>query len=145
MSRQTQDYPLIFELSRSGRRAADLPEMRAGETAVPADIPQAYLRARAPRLPEVSEVDLMRHYTGLSRRNHGVDSGFYPLGSCTMKYNPKRNEAAARIPGFADLHPYAPANMVQGALALMYRLQVDLAEITGMDEVSLQPAAGAAG
>jgi glycine dehydrogenase subunit 2 len=145
MSRQAQDYPLIFELSRSGRCAADLQKDGDDRMSVPDDIPQAYLRARPARLPEVSEVDLVRHYTGLSRRNHGVDSGFYPLGSCTMKYNPKRNEAVARIPGFADLHPCAPTSMVQGALAVMYRLQLDLAEITGMDAVSLQPAAGAAG
>ncbi len=87
----------------------------------------------------------MRHYTALSTRNHGVDSGFYPLGSCTMKYNPKINEDVARYPGFAHIHPYQPVEQVQGAMELMYNLQTSLAEITGMDEVTLQPAAGAHG
>ncbi|WP_231493364.1 aminomethyl-transferring glycine dehydrogenase subunit GcvPB [Alicyclobacillus macrosporangiidus] len=137
------DQPLVFERSRPGRRAYSLPAL---------DVPEAPLEEMAPyvrpsdvRLPELSEVDVIRHYTALSTRNHGVDSGFYPLGSCTMKYNPKRNERAARLPGFANIHPLQPQPTVQGALELMHTLQGFLAEITGMDAVSLQPAAGAQG
>lgn len=133
----------IFELSRPGRRAYSLPPM---------DVPksdmselQDLVRREAPRLPEVSELDVVRHFTALSQKNHGVDTGFYPLGSCTMKYNPKRNERAARLDGFARIHPLQPAKSVQGALALLHELQCDLAAITGMDTVSLQPAAGAQG
>ncbi len=96
-------------------------------------------------LPELSELDIMRHYTALSNRNHGLDTGFYPLGSCTMKYNPKINEKVARFNGFAHLHPLQEESSVQGALELMYDLQQHLKEITGMDEVTLQPAAGAHG
>ncbi len=143
--RQTQDYPLLFEQSVKGRKAYSLPALDVPEMD-PCDIfPDGYVRSAPADLPELSEVDVVRHYTGLSNRNHGVDSGFYPLGSCTMKYNPKRNEVAARLPGFALIHPYQPQDTVQGALELMYRLQSYLAEITGMDCVSLQPAAGAAG
>jgi len=145
VSRQTTDYPLIFERSVAGRMGYSLPELDVPDVDADQLLRQDYLRAAAPPLPEVSEVDLIRHYTGLSKRNHGVDSGFYPLGSCTMKYNPKRNEAAARLPGFALIHPCQPEQSVQGALELLYRLQTYLAEITGMDAVSLQPAAGAAG
>lgn len=145
MSRQTSDYPLIFERSVPGRAAYSLPDLDVPQIALDSVLPSGYVRAQAPALPEVSEVDLIRHYTGLSKRNHGVDTGFYPLGSCTMKYNPKRHEQAARMPGFALLHPYQPEETVQGALMMMYRLQADLAEITGMDAVSLEPAAGAAG
>lgn len=109
------------------------------------DLPAELLREEPAELPEVSELDLMRHYTELSRRNHGVDNGFYPLGSCTMKYNPKVHEDVARYPGFAKIHPYQPEETVQGALQLLYELQNDLAEITGMDAVTLQSAAGAQG
>jgi glycine dehydrogenase subunit 2 len=108
-------------------------------------LPEGYLRVEEPELPEVSELDIMRHYTALSRRNHGVDSGFYPLGSCTMKYNPKINENVARFNGFAHVHPLQDESSVQGALELLYDLQQHLIEITGMDEVTLQPAAGAHG
>ncbi len=108
-------------------------------------LPAGYVREEAAELPEVSELDLMRHYTALSKRNHGIDSGFYPLGSCTMKYNPKINEAVARYPGFANIHPLQDESTVQGAMELMYDLQEHLIEITGMDEVTLQPAAGAHG
>jgi glycine dehydrogenase subunit 2 len=118
----------------------DIPEVNMDDL-IPAD----YLRAVEPNLPEVSELDIMRHYTALSKRNHGVDSGFYPLGSCTMKYNPKINENVARIAGFAHIHPLQDESSVQGALELMYDLQEHLIEITGMDEVTLQPAAGAHG
>jgi glycine dehydrogenase subunit 2 len=137
------DQPLIFELGQAGRRAYTLPELDVPEA--PLDEIGSFVREEEPRLPQVSEVDVVRHFTALSTRNHGVDSGFYPLGSCTMKYNPKRNERAAKLPGFANIHPLQPSATVQGALELMYNLQTYLAEITGMDAVSLQPAAGAQG
>ncbi|TES49037.1 glycine dehydrogenase subunit 2 [Halalkalibacterium halodurans] len=140
-----KDQALIFELSKPGRVGHSLPELDVQEQPVETLIPAEFLREEAPELPEVSELQLMRHYTALSKRNHGVDSGFYPLGSCTMKYNPKINEDVARYPGFANIHPYQPEAQVQGALRLMYELQTALAEITGMDEVTLQPAAGAQG
>lgn len=139
------DMPLIFERSRPGRIAYSLPECDVPETELSALIPEGCLRAEGPALPEVYEVDVIRHYTALSRRNFGVDNGFYPLGSCTMKYNPKLNEDAARIAGFARIHPYQPEDSMQGALELMHTLQRDLAELTGMDQVTLQPAAGAHG
>lgn len=140
-----EDQALIFELSTTGRVGYSLPEMDIPEVNIEDLIPQEYLRAVEPNLPEVSELDIMRHYTALSKRNHGVDSGFYPLGSCTMKYNPKINENVARFAGFAHLHPLQDESSVQGALELMYDLQEHLIEITGMDEVTLQPAAGAHG
>ncbi|MBO8171263.1 MAG: aminomethyl-transferring glycine dehydrogenase subunit GcvPB [Bacillaceae bacterium] len=136
---------LIFELSNPGRVAYSLPENDVPETTMDEMIPEHLRREKPAELPEVSEVQLMRHYTELSRRNYGVDNGFYPLGSCTMKYNPKINEDMARLSGFAHIHPYQPEETVQGALELLYELQQDLAEITGMDEVTLQPAAGAQG
>jgi glycine dehydrogenase subunit 2 len=140
-----QDQPLIFESSTSGRVGYSLPEMDVPEVDLKSLLPEGYLRDEEAQLPEVSELDIMRHYTALSRRNHGVDSGFYPLGSCTMKYNPKMNENVARYNGFAHLHPLQDESSVQGALELMYDLQQHLVEITGMDEVTLQPAAGAHG
>ncbi|KON87077.1 glycine dehydrogenase [Sporosarcina globispora] len=140
-----EDQPLIFELSTEGRIGYSLPEMDIPEIALSELLPEGYLREEEPELPEVSELDIMRHYTALSKRNHGVDSGFYPLGSCTMKYNPKINENVARFNGFAHLHPLQDESSVQGALELMYDLQEHLIEITGMDEVTLQPAAGAHG
>src|SRR5699024_6649795 len=105
----------------------------------------SYVRSEAPDLPEVSELDLMRHYTALSSRNYGVDSGFYPLGSCTMKYNPKINEDVARLAGFSHIHPHQDPKTVQGAMEMMYDLQISLSEITGMHDFSLQSAAGAQG
>jgi glycine dehydrogenase subunit 2 len=143
--RQEKNQPLIFELSRPGRIAFSLPESDVPEQSLDEMIPSGYIRQDAAELPEVSEVDLIRHYTELSRRNYGVDNGFYPLGSCTMKYNPKRNEQMARLTGFASIHPYQSEETVQGALELLYKLQTELEEITGMDRVSLQPAAGAQG
>ncbi|WP_243290221.1 aminomethyl-transferring glycine dehydrogenase subunit GcvPB [Bacillus sp. FJAT-47783] len=139
------DQPLIFELSKPGRIGYSLPELDIPEVSLESLIPEEYLRQEEPELPEVSELDIMRHYTALSNRNHGVDSGFYPLGSCTMKYNPKINENVARMPGFAHIHPLQDDETVQGAMELMYDLQEHLKEITGMDEVTLQPAAGAHG
>ena len=112
----------------------------------PADLlPRELLREEPPGLPEVPEHEVVRHYIELSIRNHHVDRGFYPLGSCTMKYNPKINEEMARLPGFAGAHPLAPDDALQGALAVQYELQQALAEISGMDAVTLQPAAGAHG
>lgn len=140
-----KDFPLIFELSKEGRIGYSLPDMDVPEAEVENLIPADYIRTDAPELPEVSELDIMRHYTALSRRNHGVDSGFYPLGSCTMKYNPKVHEVLARLDGFAHIHPLQDESTVQGAMELMYNLQESLKEITGMDEVTLQPAAGAHG
>ncbi|MBT2660843.1 aminomethyl-transferring glycine dehydrogenase subunit GcvPB [Bacillus sp. ISL-45] len=140
-----EDQPLIFELSTPGRVGYSLPEMDVPETDLSELLPEGFLREEEPELPEASELDIMRHYTALSKRNHGVDSGFYPLGSCTMKYNPKMNENVARFNGFAHLHPLQDESSVQGALELMYDLQEHLIEITGMDEVTLQPAAGAHG
>ena len=108
-------------------------------------LPAAARRAVPPALPELNEATLVRHYVNLSHLNWSVDTGFYPLGSCTMKYNPKVNEWAARLPGFAALHPLAPDETAQGTLELLWTLEQDLAEISGMDAVTLQPAAGAQG
>ena len=137
--------PLIFELSREGRTGVSLPSCDVPEIPLGDLIPQEFLRDKEPELPEVSEVDVVRHFTRLSSFNHGVDTGFYPLGSCTMKYNPKVNEKLARLPGFSQIHPYQPEELTQGALGLMVELQEELAEITGMDAFTLQPAAGAHG
>ncbi|MBU7593489.1 aminomethyl-transferring glycine dehydrogenase subunit GcvPB [Metabacillus halosaccharovorans] len=140
-----QDQALIFELSREGRIGYSLPELEVDELSLDELIPADYIRTEEAMLPEVSELDIMRHYTALSKRNHGVDSGFYPLGSCTMKYNPKINENVARIAGLAHIHPLQDESTVQGAMELLFDLQEHLKEITGMDEVTLQPAAGAHG
>lgn len=134
---------LIFELGRPGRRAANLPG--AGGADVKNLFPAKLLREREAALPEVSEGELVRHFTALSAKNYGVDTGFYPLGSCTMKYNPKINESMARLPGFAAVHPCQPPRTAQGCLALIYDAGRMLCEITGMDRMSLQPAAGAHG
>jgi len=136
---------LIFEISSSGRGgcycpAPDVPIEKPGEL-----LPAGMLRDKPAGLPEAAEVDVVRHYTRLSRMNYGVDTGFYPLGSCTMKYNPKINEDAAALPGFASLHPYQSEKLCQGALKLMYELEKILCEIAGMDRFTLQPAAGAHG
>jgi len=135
---------LIFEKSRTGSKRHDVADFAGLEPASP-HIPMD-LRRNAPLpLPEVAEVDVVRHYVKLSQDNFGVDVGFYPLGSCTMKYNPKVNEEIASLPEWAQLHPEQPVETAQGALALMYELQHALAEISGMRAVSLQPAAGAHG
>ncbi|MCF6180077.1 MAG: aminomethyl-transferring glycine dehydrogenase subunit GcvPB [Geopsychrobacter sp.] len=135
------DEKLLFELTDSGRIGYSLPKCD-----VPKVVPSAEMtRDEITDFPELSEVDVVRHYTRLSTWNYGVDSGFYPLGSCTMKYNPKVNEQAARLPGFAELHPHTPTHLSQGALELMYVLQQDLAEVSGFPAVTLQPAAGAQG
>src|SRR5437660_7937464 len=136
---------LIFEMSSPGRVAFSLPEPDVPVADVRALIPARYLRRKAAELPEVSELDVVRHYTRLSQLNYGVDTHFYPLGSCTMKYNPKLNADMARLPGFARLHPLLPEKAGQGALRLMHELAAYLAEIAAMDAVTLQPAAGAQG
>jgi len=135
---------LIFELSKVGRRAADVPSSDVPQIAPESFIDKKYLRDDID-LPEVSEIDLVRHYTNLSRRNFGVDLGFYPLGSCTMKYNPKINETVAALPEFTGLHPYAPQEFAQGNLHLLFMMQRLLSNIFGMAEFTLQPAAGAHG
>ena len=134
-------YPLIFEISREGRRGYDLPRLDVPE--LDSVLPDELLTKKPMELPEVAEVDVVRHYTNLSRRNFGVDNGFYPLGSCTMKYNPKINEEVATA--FDGLHPYADEDDAQGALDLMLMLDRQLCSITGMDKFTLQPAAGAHG
>ncbi len=136
---------LIFEKHVQGSNPFSLPGESIPAPAIGESIPAPFLRQAAVSLPELSEVEAVRHFTELSTRAYGVDNGFYPLGSCTMKYNPKINEWAARLPGFAAIHPYQPAATVQGALQLYYEMQELLAEITGMDGFSLQPAAGAHG
>ena len=137
--------PLIFEIGAPGRNGASLPRCDVPERDPAVDWGQGLARAQAPALPEVSEVEVTRHFTRLSRWNYAIDIGMYPLGSCTMKYNPKVNEQAARIPGFAALHPYQPESTLQGALALMHALERALCEITGFSRATLQPAAGAHG
>jgi len=132
--------PLIFEFSQPGRQGTRVPSLDVPE----ADLPAEMLRQDLP-LPEVSELDTVRHFVRLSQLNHAIDVGFYPLGSCTMKYNPKVNDVAAQMPGFAHTHPYQPAETVQGNLALMYELEQALKALSGFDAVTLQPAAGAHG
>jgi glycine dehydrogenase subunit 2 len=137
--------PVSFDTSVPGRRGCVLPPLDVAEKAVASLLPGEMLRREPACLPELSEVDVVRHFTRLSQKNFAVDEGFYPLGSCTMKYNPKCNEDAARLPGFALAHPLQGAEFSQGALRLMYELTEMLTEITGMAGVSLQPAAGAHG
>ncbi len=136
--------PLLFELGAPGRRGYTLPECDVPGK-VEDYLPAGERRRADATLPELSEVEVVRHFTHLSTMNYGVDTGFYPLGSCTMKYNPKVNEATANLPGFTGLHPLVPIDAAQGALELMYNLQEYLAEITGMAAITLQPAAGAHG
>lgn len=137
--------PLIFELSHPGRHTELLPACDVPEVALTTLLPADLLRKEPLNLPQVGEVDVVRHFTRLSQMNYGVDAGFYPLGSCTMKYNPKINETAASLPGFASLHPYQPFQSVQGAMKLMVELDHMLCAITGMDRFTLSPAAGAQG
>jgi len=134
---------LIKDYSSPGRTAYSLPPLDVEEADMKSEL-NDYLRQDLD-LPEVSEVDVVRHYTSLSEMNYGVDSGIYPLGSCTMKYNPKRNERVARIPALSYIHPYQDENELQGSLKILYQLKKDLAEISGMDEITLQPASGAHG
>jgi len=134
----------IFEYSTAGRRGVTLPA-REIDTPLDSLIPKEMQREKIARLPEVSEMDVMRHYIALSHKNHFIEKGLYPLGSCTMKYNPKVHESLVRHTCFANLHPYQPEATLQGALELLYELQNDLAEISGMAKVTLQPVAGAQG
>lgn len=136
---------VIFEKSQSGKRGVKLPDTGASFENIKNYIPQNLIRETNPKLPELTELDVVRHYTNLSQKNFSIDNGFYPLGSCTMKYNPKVNEFAANLDGLANIHPEQSEAIVQGALQLMYELQEQLRIITGMDAVSLQPAAGAQG
>ena len=132
--------PTVYELSSEGRFGITYPSLDVPEVT----LPDNFLRVDVP-LPELSELDVIRHFTNLSRLNYSIDEGFYPLGSCTMKYNPRINEVVARIHGFAYTHPFQPIETIQGNLAVMYILQEWLKEITGFDAASLQPAAGAQG
>ncbi|NTW50501.1 MAG: aminomethyl-transferring glycine dehydrogenase subunit GcvPB, partial [Chlorobiales bacterium] len=137
--------PLIFEKSRLGCKGYTLPASDVPTEDVARLIPAKFLRAQKADLPEVQENEVVRHFINLSTLNHHVDKGMYPLGSCTMKYNPKVNELTSSLPGLAGIHPLQPTQSVQGALKLMYELQESLREICGMKAVSLQPAAGAHG
>ncbi len=142
----SQSTDLIFELSRPGRRCHRLPVCDVpGDIPLSSLVPGDHLADSPPPLPEVGEIDLVRHYTNLSARNMSIDTNFYPLGSCTMKYNPKRHERLAGLPGFANLHPLQDDDTVQGMLELLHGMQEYLAEISGLPAVSLQPAAGAQG
>ena len=136
---------LIFELSQAGRSAVALPVADVPPQSIEEMIPDRFLAKTSPRLPQVSEPEIVRHYANLSTLNMSVDTHFYPLGSCTMKYNPKRNERLASIPGIVDVHPYQSERSLQGLLRLFFDLQQMLEEISGLGAVSLQPAAGAHG
>src|SRR5574341_2629846 len=138
------EEPLVFERAARGRSGASLPPLPAGYDPA-AEIPAELLRAEVEGMPELGELEVVRHFTHLSAWNWGIDTGFYPLGSCTMKYNPKSSEALARLPGFALAHPLLPASMCQGALELMWRMERALSEIAGFDATTLSPAAGAHG
>ncbi len=137
--------PLLFESSRPGRYTAILPASDVPEKPLDALIPASHQQKSPPPLPELSELDVVRHYTNLSALNMSIDGNFYPLGSCTMKYNPKRNERLASLPGLGAQHPYQDDSTLQGLLTILFDLQEHLAEIAGLDAVSLQPAAGAQG
>ncbi|MBN1320074.1 MAG: aminomethyl-transferring glycine dehydrogenase subunit GcvPB [Thermoleophilia bacterium] len=136
---------MVFDKSLPGHRAVDLPAVGVPTEDVSTLMPGVPLRTAPPRLPELAEPQVVRHYTRLSQLNHSVDTGFYPLGSCTMKYNPKINDEMAALPGFAELHPYQAQSEVQGILRLMYEVEQMLLEITGLQRATLQPAAGAHG
>src|SRR5438132_2693953 len=140
-----QSTDLLFDLSHRGRRTHRLPECDVPAPEATMLLPASVVSAEPPPLPEVGEIDLVRHYTNLSTRNMSIDTNFYPLGSCTMKYNPKRHERLAALPGMANLHPLQSDESCQGMLELHWDMQNILAEIAGLDAVSLQPAAGAHG
>src|ERR1700753_527232 len=142
---QRERATTIYEKSTTGRRAAALPAGGGPETPIEDLIPATLLRAEPPNLPEVAEPEIVRHYNRLSRRNFDLDSGFYPLGSCTMKHNPRLNERVAALPGHARLHPAQDPSRAQGALQLMHELQLALGEVAGLPHVSLQPSAGSHG
>ena len=140
-----QNEPLLFENSSPGKRGYQLPPLDVPSVDAAAALGASNIRAEIEGFPEVSEVEAIRHFTRLSTHNYAIDLGLYPLGSCTMKYNPRVNEQVARIEGLAWAHPYQPESLSQGILEVMGTLEKILAEITGMDEVTLQPAAGAHG
>lgn len=135
----------LFELSQTGRKAYSLPNNDVSEMSETSFLPKNFLREKDNGLPSLSELDVVRHFTNLSRLNFSIDTHFYPLGSCTMKYNPKMNETAANLPGFSKMHPLQPQELSQGMLSLLYELEKILCEICGMDRFSLQPCAGAQG
>jgi glycine dehydrogenase subunit 2 len=137
--------PLVFERSTPGRRASSLPRLDVDERPVGDLLPGVDLADEPPPLPEVSEREMVAHYTRLSQRNHGIDLGYYPLGSCTMKYNPKIAERVAALPGFAELHPATPTEHAQGTLAALHEVEHWVCELTGMAAATLQPSAGAQG
>jgi glycine dehydrogenase subunit 2 len=143
--RNTRDTQLLFDLSKPGRRAARLPACDVPEQPVEDLLPAGVIAPSIPALPEVPEPQIIRHYMNLSTLNMSVDTHFYPLGSCTMKYNPKRNERAAAMPAFADLHPLQPDETIQGMLHVLHEMQLYLSEVSGLPACSLQPAAGAHG
>ena len=142
---QQRDHPVLFELGAPGLSGVSLPPSEVPSVDRAKTIPAELLASELPALPEIGELDVVRHYKRLAHRCFSIDENFYPLGSCTMKYNPRVNERVAALPGFAHLHPYQRESDVQGMLELLYRLRCDLAEIAGLAEVSLQPAAGAHG
>lgn len=137
----TLEEPLLFDMHRKGCVGVDL----AAPPAITLDRLGGVERAQAARLPDVSEPQLVRHYTRLSQKNYSIDSGFYPLGSCTMKHNPRLSEKMARLPGLADLHPLQPLSTAQGALGVIHLLAQALKDLTGMPEIAMSPAAGAHG
>ena len=136
---------LLFEMSEPGRRTHRLPPCDVPVVPLQSLLPAGSLAESPPPLPEVGEIDLIRHFTNLSKRNMSIDTNFYPLGSCTMKYNPKRHERLAALPGMADLHPLQSDASCQGMLQILWEMQNILGEIAGLDAVALQPAAGAQG
>lgn len=136
---------LIIECSKEGRKGYNLPSLDVPKFDCSTYFPEGMNRVESAKLPEVGELQVLRHFTNLSKKNYGVESGIYPLGSCTMKYNPKINEDMASLSGFSKIHPLQPTDTVQGALELLFELEKALEEITGMDEITLQPAAGSQG
>src|SRR5262249_42715164 len=142
---KSQSTQLLFEISHPGRRTHRLPECDVPASKVHDLLPADALADEPPQLPEVGEIDLIRHFLNLSTRNMSIDTNFYPLGSCTMKYNPKRHERLAGLPGLADVHPLQSDESCQGMLEILWDMQKYLGEIAGLDAVSLQPAAGAQG
>jgi len=132
---------LLIELSTPGRTGFSLPDLPDDYKGSESILPLSVLRKNEPNLPELSEPEIVRHFIALSVKNHHIDKGMYPLGSCTMKYNPKVNEVTANLPGFAMAHPHCPVDNVQGTLELLYELKNLLAAISGMDSITLQPAA----
>src|SRR5712672_3038808 len=140
-----QSTALLFEMSHPGRRTHLLPPCDVPSAPARELLPSSTLAEEPPPLPEVGEIDLIRHFVNLSTRNMSIDTNFYPLGSCTMKYNPKRHERLAGLPGLADVHPLQSDESCQGMLEVLWDMQNYLAEIAGLDAVSLQPAAGAQG